>query len=334
MPLSEPLQPAQEVSIRAARADAEDASRFCGLFNATYARKVARGYYDWQFFRTPFPCRLLFATTADGDFAGCYGCQLKPSLDGATRLAWTLDMMVAPAWQRKGVFKAMARSAEEWASSQSVAALCVMANAQGQAALVGGMKWRPVTTFTDFVCQSPEVVQPEREVEQAGLLLSKIDRFDDALLEPTHTVGQGSARTFRSADYMNWRFVEHAQHRYDLLALQVRGEDQGYVALKVFTDPHTGHRFGDIVDIGWARSLDGSLPMILRRVLEHFQDMGVRTASTWLQTNTPLDPAGAAAGFVPTERKRYFCCKAIDSKNRWLEDVSRWSITMTEAEVY
>jgi hypothetical protein len=209
-----------------------------------------------------------------------------------------------------------------------------MANAQGQAALVGGMKWRPVTTFTDFVCQSPEDAQPDRNVEQPGVRLSKIDRFDDALLGPTRAVGRGSARTFRSADYMNWRFVEHAKHQYDLYSLRVGSEDQGYVALKVFTDPNTGHRFGDMVDIGWAHSLDASLPMVLHRVLEHFRGMGVQTASTWLQTNTPLDQAGAGAGFAPTDRKRYFCCKAVDSEGRWLEDASRWSITMTEAEVY
>ena len=146
-----------DLRLRMARLDAFDARSFCELFNSLYTRKVDENYYRWQFFATPFPSGLAVATAADGKWIGCYGFHVVPSSGECSPVAWMLDIMVAPEFQRKGVFGRLADFAAAAAAEHKPVALCVMANAKADAAHTRLPEWKRVMEISTFVRQTVDV---------------------------------------------------------------------------------------------------------------------------------------------------------------------------------
>ncbi len=194
-----------DLRLRMARLDAFDTRSFCGLFNSLYARKVDENYYRWQFFATPFPSELAVATTADGKWVGCYGYHVVPSSGGCSPVAWMLDIMVAPEFQRKGVFGRLAGFAAEAAVEYKPAALCVMANAKADAAHSRLLGWKRVMEISTFV--RPTVDVPEMSGKFECRYEEKID------LGVLSTIGagfpEGLVSQVRSESYLRWRFAEN-----------------------------------------------------------------------------------------------------------------------------
>jgi hypothetical protein len=112
------------------------------------------------------------------------------------------------------------------------------------------------------------------------------------------------------------------------------GTPFGYVVLKQFCEPVTGDICGDIVDVLWSEDDPAALAEVLQFALGHFHSQGVGRASIWLQTNTILDQLGRELGFAETGSGRSFCVKILNEQFRWLQDASRWFITMADSEIY
>jgi hypothetical protein len=142
------------------------------------------------------------------------------------------------------------------------------------------------------------------------------------------------AETLRSAAYLNWRFCRNPWYNYASYLAHRCGQLFGYLVLKVFQDPKTGQTSGDIVDLRWADDDPDALAEMLAFAATSFATQGVEQAAIWLQTNTMLDQVGRSMGFAETEQKRYFCCKVLDERYRWLGEPHHWLVTMADAEIY
>lgn len=313
-----------------ARNDAADAGRFCALFNSLYARRVDEDYYRWQFFSPPFPSKLAMAIGENGTLVGCYGFHVIPAAQEGTRIAWALDIMVAPPYQGKGVFRSLAAFAAQQVIPSLPIALCVMANQRADRAHNDGLGWRRVMAISNFVCQTSCAPTPSQDFE-----FHLHEDFDAAALA---SIGaqQTTALTsnLRSAEYLRWRFVTNPWYRYSLLLVSFRGRPFGYLVLKTFRNPQTGAASGDIVDVIWSQDHQKGLSEMLGIALRYFRDSGLSEACVWLQTNTMLDQVGRDLGFAETSQKRFFCAKILDEGCRYLEEPSRWFVTMSDAEIY
>ena len=291
-----------------ARNDAADARRFCDLFNSLYSRRVDEDYYRWQFFSTPFPSKLAMAIGENGTLVGCYGFHVIPATQEGTRIAWALDIMVAPPYQGKGVFRSLAAFAAQQVIPFLPAALCVMANQRADRAHDDGLGWRRVMAISNFVCQTSCAPTPSQDFE-----FHLHEDFDAAALASI-VAQQTTALTsnLRSAKYLRWRFVTNPWYRYSLLLVSFRGQPFGYLVLKTFRNPQTGAASGDIVDVIWSQDHQKGLSEMLCIALRYFRDSGLSEACVWLQTNTMLDQVGRDLGFVETSQKRFFCAKILD----------------------
>jgi len=318
------------IHFRTAHNNQEDGERFCRLFNSLYARHVERNYYRWQFFETPFPSSLSLALTDEEDLAGTYGFHLLPAQPDGLLLAWALDIMVAPNFQGRGVFRPLARFAEAQALSYGAGALCVMANERADRVHIGGLGWHRVTVLSTSLCNTADVRLAESEIE-----FYPCERFEDIGELSLHSQRRHAlAGSLRSAAYLDWRFVRSPWYRYDSFAVRYHGDAFGYLVLKTFRDPLTRHVFGDIMDFCWVEERPELLASILRFSLRHFRDRGVAQATVWLHTNTMLDQIGRELGFSDTNQRRYFCCKVIDERFLWLKDPRCWFLTMADSEMY
>jgi len=109
-------------------------------------------------------------------------------------------------------------------------------------------------------------------------------------------LARGASCLERSADYLNWRYLQHPIRQYRMLTARSGGELQGYL---VFFSKGTGE---DASIVDWCAT-DNSL--VLTSLLQHavalLREQRVMTISIALQDNHPQCPLLAEAGFRPRE---------------------------------
>jgi GNAT superfamily N-acetyltransferase len=323
------------LTFRLARRDRQDCERFCNLSNSLYARKVDQDYYYWQFFDTPHPSLLSFVLGPDEKLVGCYGFHLFSLVQQRQCVALALDIMIAPPFQGKGIFRMLANFAVQQTQSYNPVALYVMANSRAKEAHVHGLGWRQVNVFTDYVC-------PTRLASHflpKAMEFIPCNSFTPKVIDVLKWLDDCRAKRklfsiSRNPRFLQWRFLRNPRYSYHFFLCKLRGVPYGYLVLKEFRDPLTNSLFGDIVDLYWAEDDWGAVADMLRFALNYFYRHDVQQATVWLQTNSVLDQVGRDLGFEPTERQRYLCCKVLDDKYRWLEDRERWFVTMADSEVY
>jgi hypothetical protein len=326
---TDPSHSTLDLTFRRANNDAEDAERFCRLFNSCYDRKVDSAYYRWQFFEPPFPSVLALAVTPRGDLAGTYGFHVPRLEPGRLRIAKALDIMIAPSFRGRGVFRALAQFAASQVQVHDPALLCVFANRRAKAAHVQGLGWHLCHVFRTFCC-------PTGPQGGLGVLRYRQHRTlgRHFLASLSAELDLGLARTRHSARVLRWRFTRSPWYTYDLFAVAQRRQPVGYLALKTFQDPTTGEQCGDIVDLVCAGGQMEVLADMVRFALAHFHARGVLKAAIWLQPHTTLSEVGRDLGFVETSQEHYFCCRILEGLHQRLADPSRWLLTMADAEIY
>ncbi len=324
-----------QTDFRVRLAESSDGRHFCSLYNRLYARKVNTAYFSWQFFQPPFPSFLHIGETEKGEMAGCYGCHVLPLGTGQSLVAWALDIMIAPEYQQRGLFRLLLDPVKQEAVTQRrVVAICVMANERGRDVHVLGDKWHLVNALRTYTIPTSFAIGDKGN---QALSIHRIDSFTDQHTEAWDRFQNLHPNLYavrREANYLNWRFVQNPWYRYDLFQISKGTHLFGYIVLKVFKDPKTGEVFGDIVDLLWTEDDSGALGDMLRFALSHFHAQGVSKVTIWLQTNTALDEIGHDLGFVETEQKRYFCCKILDERYAWLKESNQWFITLSDSEIY
>ena len=321
-----------ELSFRQASHTVGDSNGFCALSNSLYARPVDSAYFSWQFFETPFPSLTTVAVTADGELCGSYTLHIQSAFPDDAYVAWVVDIMVSPKYQRQGVLRLLTEYALEQARPFDPVALCVMANEKAYRACVEGLGWQRVNTFSTWLMDTSASIEANPR-----LSYHPIDNFEscEVLLEGgANSPFLGMFANRRSASYLNWRFVQNPRYAYSRFLVEGKSGIFGYLVLKLFGDPITHTVYGDIVDIYWIDDDTESIRDMLQFAQTWFKQAGASTAAIWLQTNTRLDQVGIELGFKSQPLSRYFCCRTLSSPYDWLNEPSRWFITMADSEIY
>lgn len=322
-----------QVKFRLAQDTPQDSRQFCQLSNSLYARPVNEAYYSWQFFQSPFPSLTTVAITHEGELCGSYTLHIQQALPDKVNVAWVLDIMVSPAYQRRGLLRRLTEYATEQARLYHPVALCVMANDKADKACVGGLGWQRIDIFNTWSLTGT--------VERKHTLSYKsIEDFTECgdLLDgqrcAVNAAGESLVGNHRSAEYLNWRFVQNPRYCYARFLVEKASGVFGYLVLKIFRDPVSQKSYGDIVDVYWREADVDALRDMLCFAVNWFQQAGVEVIALWLQTNTVLDQVGKELGFTLRPQPRYFCSRILDAHYDWFKEPARWFITMADSEVY
>lgn len=317
-------------SIRYRLGEPDDAARFCDLFNSLYARKVTADYYRWQFFDTPFPGYLQMAFDPDGGLVGCYGVQLRETTTHAVNLAWALDIMIAPEYQGRGLFRRLAASALAHADA-AAAGVCVLANARARAAHVDGLGWEEIQRVPAWTRSTEALPLAAGRLHFVPFDLFTPDMAPD--LEEMQRDRAGMAATRRTVDSLNWRFARNPWHRYELFQAMQQAQRVGFLALKMFRDPVSGRLSGDLVEILWRPDQEDAIAEMLTFAARHLGAEGAPDVTAWLP-NQASARAAARFGFTMTRPERYLCCASRGDRADWFSDASAWVLTMADSEVF
>src|SRR5581483_3286487 len=245
-----PVDQSLDLAFRVAQDVPEDAEAFCALSNTLYSRQVKSAYYRWQFFQTPFPTVLVFATVHDGQLAGCYGIQVRDSSMGRRSVAMALDIMVAPPFQGRGLFRKLAEYAQAQVLPYRPALIYVMANERADAAHVKGLGWQRIQVLNDAV-RSTAGAAAHLTGSVVGTAIQSFSAADGDFLSQIapRNGAEKAVRLARGARDLQWRLLDNPRYAYQVIRCTASDQCVGFLVLKVFCDPVTGAVYGDIIDV-------------------------------------------------------------------------------------
>ena len=286
-----------------------DIRRIKEIFNTQYVRKKNDDYFIWQYFECAWPTAVICAEV-DGRVEGMFGLQRR-ELDGGIPIGQAIDLLITPAMRGKGVFAEMGKRAISHFPELRI--LCVLPNLNGRNACVKSLGWSEVAKVDALILNVTQQLPRDLPFHKLLLGITK---------HPVHFCW--------TAELRKWRYVHHPDYNYEI----VNGNTGCFAVTKVFTDPITNRRFGDIVDFQAPFDDPVLLFDVFSKSITCLLDKGVENITTWALPSTLLYNILKAMEFKSVPQERYFCVKVLDQNLEHLYDISSWSLVEADAEIY
>ncbi len=310
-----------------------DGNAFVDLFNSIYSRKINIEYFNWQYFNQENPS-FMIKVTANNEIAGTLGgryCE-GHTITQDMPLLYVLDAMIKKEYRGKGFFQAMVEYCIKLAEKAEIPFAYGMANKSAYLPAIEMLESKLVAEIDDMVCETSNQAYPSGkfQIEKKSIFNDE----DEAIKNEFLANHPEKMLIRRDPAYLNWRFNQNPKYTYDVFRINSDSHVFGYLVLKIFTNPLSGEKFGDIVDLLWGEDNLDMLRESLRFAFKYFSERGIPKSIMWLQTGTILDEIGRELGYKTTGQKRYFICKVLDPAFQWLENPKHWYISMADAEMY
>lgn len=287
-----------------------DVSQLAELMNAQYARKRNKSYFLWQFFNSYNPAILMCAFSGK-KLIGMVGVK-KRKLNIRATAGQLVDILVAPEYRGVGIFTALGNAAIKYFPDMDL--LFVLPNINGKNA-----------------CERTFGFKTLAKIDSVEIAPNKVKKIDKKLLadlqkEPT---GDNLIKLATDNNYRKWRLEKHPEFKYTKISIK----SECFTISKIFTDPVSKKRFGDIVDYECNRSKQDLYELFLKSTL-YFKNKHVESVTTWALEHEVLYKIISAIGFKKVPRERYFCVKVLNNKYKHLYDIANWHLVQADAELY
>jgi len=289
-------------------ATALDASQFVELMNSQYARKKDTRYFDWQYIHPCDPTILMCAFEA-GKLCGMFGLK-KRELNNGVVVGQVIDMLIVPTWRKKGLFRALAEEAVQQ-MEQELDIVCVLANAVGNYAVQKSLGYQHIGTIKTHLLKTSEYI--------SGTSIE-----EDILNE-----GKDNVRFVKSQEYNRWRFDENPCYSYETICVK-----EATAWVKIFADPVTSIKYGDIVDIESSKTSATSLRGVLCAACDYLKLQNVKGITVWAMVGSLLREMAESIGFQESDQERYFCAKVLNPKCEYLIEFHNWRLVEADSEVF
>lgn len=279
------------------------------LVNAQYTRKKNEAYFQWQFFNSYYPTVLMCAFEGN-KLVGMFGLQ-KRRLTNGVAIGHLIDLLVAPEWRGRGIFKEMGLRAFTY--FPDIQALSVLPNSSGKTACEKAFGMKTIAKIDDLVLRSlVRAESPNFAPSQPFVSPPNYFRFTT------------------NNDYRLWRYDISPVYSYNKIGLS----NAASAIIKLFTDPTTGEIWGDIVDYDCRSGDHNELGDLFLLTIDYLFEKGASSINTWALPHTLLHGWLTSVGFEKLSRERYFCVKALQSVHNYLYDVAQWDLVQADAEIY
>lgn len=285
----------------------DDIPQLVNLMNAQYARKKTESYFRWQYFDSAYPTVLICACLEDRP-QGMFGLQRRVTASGV-QIGQAIDLLISPELRGMGVFSEMGSRAA--AFFPALDAFCVLPNLNGRNACVKSLGW-PVIAKIDSMCLDFYLQPPEDLYSRQGSVSEKWTSF------------------LYNREIREWRYDRHPDYLYDTVKLKT-GE---FAVTKIFQDPITGKRYGDIVDFSCDCGNRRLLQALFSMAVQRLNTAGIESVTTWALPHTTLFGVLTKLGFRSFTQERYFCVKALKPEFEYLQDIGNWHLVQADAEFY
>jgi len=279
---------------------------------------IAQGKLQWKFERHPAARGALAVAHLDGRMVGMVGfAPARLKLGDRRVIAFqALDTVVDPVCRGKGAFVGLGNAFYAAAARLEAAAVYGFPNENAAPGWFGRLGWTRLGSPPFLIKPLRAGYFSRRLLGRAGALLDplplsiigaprdtdravRIDRFDervDALWESFSA--PVACAVDRTANYLNWRLVEHPIAEYETNAVFASdGSMQAMVTTHV-ADKHGGC-IGYIMEAMARPTAEDDLVMLLRRAIAAMRRRGVDAILAWAAPHAPNHRAYRRCGFLP-----------------------------------
>jgi len=196
-----------------------------------------------------------------------------------------------------------------------LALLCVLPNLNGKNVCEKAFGWQTLGKINSMVLHKDSLNQLTKE-------------FPDTYRANEKEKEQ--ARFKYKTETRNWRFDQHPDYQYTNVKLTT-GE---FAVVKIFTDPESGVRYGDIVDFECDLKNRNLLRELFVKSGSYLKKQEVESITSWALPNTVLREVVESLGFIDMPQERYFCLKVLKNGFEYLYDLSNWHLVQADSEIY
>jgi hypothetical protein len=278
-----------------------DAEKMADLINNQYARKKTVKYFFWQYFDSPLPSFSMTAWNGN-ELIGMFGVQQK-ILSDKTKAVQFIDLLIKKEWRGKGIFREL--SLRAFALFPEAELFFVLPNKNGKDACEK-LGLRTIAKIDTLIFRGKPKKPARKTPDKAGKYLHIVKK---------------------SAD-IKWRFKENPDYTYEKISIAKNGNAQ----IKVFTDPVSGTKYGDIVDVTVKKS--DAYINVVKKALAHFQKNNIGEVTIWAFPHTEMYPKLLNEGFIPVPQERYFCINVLDKKHKNLYNIKMWDLQESDTEFF
>jgi hypothetical protein len=186
---------------------------------------------------------------AGGPLVAAYGLEFLPAVDGSDSLTVGLvsDVVVHPDYQRKGLGGWLEQAVFDHAVARGCSFLLCFPNPKLAALHAKSEAWVTEGDTRAFVrpVATPLDVGHALDAEISLEVPAGVDDLWQRLRDQGR-LGQGFVRKEK---FLRWRFRQHPRNRYEFLSCRAGRQLTAFAVVKVWHDPITQERSGDIVDL-------------------------------------------------------------------------------------
>lgn len=307
----------QDLEFRPALVNEGD--QFISLMNKTYARKKTIEYFKWQFFDSPLNTVLMGAFLED-KLIGCFGLQCRKLSNGLMG-GQAIDLIIDKGFRGRGIFAELGKNALDF-FGKSLDFGFVLPNISGRRAIEKSLGWKNIATIKTMVLPNIHLQYDKNSV-------TIVTDWNNFTFEDNKKDQVEGLYFLRKSNELKWRFGRNTEYKYSAIKV-----DEAFAIVKVFVDPVTKERFGDVVDFSCDIKDDLLLKTLFCSAADYLKQRGIKKITTWAMPNTVLHKILEEIGFVESNQERYFCLKAFKFKHGYLHDISNWFLVEGDAEIY
>ena len=169
----------------------------------------------------------------------------------------------------------------------------------------------------------------------SSVKVSEIERFDARFDDLSDKIiAKSKIATIKSADYLNWKYVDRPYKRETILAAEKNGQVTGFVVL-AFTPADNEIPVGAIVDIDADPSDEETIAALCRASIKHFRQRGAGTINC-LMNDPRFGKVLKKYQFLDRPGKKLMLGnldRCEDYKGQ-LENIKNWHMTLGESDAY
>jgi GNAT superfamily N-acetyltransferase len=306
----------QNLEIRTVARD--EGEGFVALMNAAYSRKKSLDYFLWQYFQTPFKSVMIGAFLKER-LIGSIGLQCRKLNNGLVG-GQVIDIIVAEGYRKQGVFTKLAEYAIDYYANEMDFGF-IFPNEAGRAAVKRALGWKEVGLIKTLFFNKQK---------SDSSSISGIDPVDDLRSIDMDNGKNVTDRVYllRDKGCMRWRFGMNPEYKYFIVSVM-----NNFCVGKIFTDPVSGTKYGDIVDYGFEANMD-IMKGLLTATICYFQEKGIDCITTWALPETAVNTLLVNVGFIESQQARFFCLKTFTEGLHSLYDFRNWLLVEADSEVY
>lgn len=312
-----------------------DEAAILNLFRQAFGQEMRLDVWRWRFLDNPADAgRTFIHLMWDGQvLAGHYAVSpVRMRLAGEQALAaLSMTTMTHPAYSGRGVFTALARSVYSALAGAGYRLVWGFPNENSHYGFVRKLGWVDVYQVPMLRARLLARRMPVRPSPHVRPIAAFDQQFDDLF---SQSLRQFPNCVVRSADHLNWRYLQHPLRPYQALGLWDGHRALGYVVCKFF-NPKEGGLQGDLVDLVLPTD-DEAAVELLGHACHVLAEGGALAVNLWLSPHHPVHGLLEKWGFEPGAPVTWLGGRVLDSTldSASMDRFRDWYITMGDSDVF